>query len=324
MSKPHVAIVVKYYPPLTRISGIVSFVSLLARHLAARLEVSIVTYRPRAGGGGAGDRRLRDTPRRRAVPADGRAQGAIPATRRDARGLRRPRPAQSGAVLRRPRRGRRPWRGRRVFFQATNVGGPPSSALGRVLAATRRSCAQAPRSPDASHPASESAAGDVPARGRRRAARGGRRRTGDAFRIGLGVGRARARATRPLRIRTEAAVPRLPRRGGPALAARVVRCHAVAVPHRRLGARRVADGARDHGPWRRRDRFADGRDPAGPARWHRRGHRVGRRRDARPDTDVVRGTGNPGADRRGRAEAAARDWDVRTRVDQLLSLLALD
>src|SRR5690349_379040 len=45
MSKPSIAIVVKYYPPLARISGIVTFISLFARHLARRADVTVVTSR---------------------------------------------------------------------------------------------------------------------------------------------------------------------------------------------------------------------------------------------------------------------------------------
>jgi glycosyltransferase involved in cell wall biosynthesis len=132
MSKPHIAIVVKYYPPLTRISGIVTFISLLARHLAARAEVSVVTYRPTR----------RDAAE---LEIDGCAIHRVDA----------PFPVASGHKVRSLRpdvtlvvsgvhdlRKAVPYfaafdaaagRGRRLFFQATNVGGAPSAALARVL-----------------------------------------------------------------------------------------------------------------------------------------------------------------------------------------------
>jgi len=133
MSKPHIAIVVKYYPPLTRISGIVTFISLFARHLAARTEVSVVTYRPARSDAAE-------------LEIDGcaihRVDAPFPLTAgRKVRSLRPdvtivvsgvhdlrkavPYFAAFDAVAGHA--------GQRAFFQATNVGGSPSPALARVL-----------------------------------------------------------------------------------------------------------------------------------------------------------------------------------------------
>lgn len=133
MSKLRLAIVVKYYPPVTRISGIVTFISLLARHLATHAEVSIVTYRP-----------SRNDPAE--LEIDGctihRVDAPFPVTA--GRRVRALRPDVTIVVsgvhdLRKAipyfaafdaTAGRA---GRRVFFQATNVGGVPSAALARTL-----------------------------------------------------------------------------------------------------------------------------------------------------------------------------------------------
>jgi len=133
MSKPHVAIVVKYYPPLTRISGIVSFVSLLARHLAARLDVSIVTYRPARAD--AAELEIDGCAIHRVdAPFPLTAGRKVRTLRPDVtlvvsgvHDLRKAVPyfAAFDAVAGRG--------GRRVFFQATNVSSTPSSAFARVL-----------------------------------------------------------------------------------------------------------------------------------------------------------------------------------------------
>lgn len=133
MSKPRIAIVVKYYPPLTRISGIVTFISLLARHLAARAEVSVVTYRPSRNDtaeleiDGCAIHRV-DAPF--PVMAGRRVRALRPDVTIVVSGVHDLRKAIPYFAAFDATAGRG---GRRVFFQATNVGGVPSAALARVL-----------------------------------------------------------------------------------------------------------------------------------------------------------------------------------------------
>ena len=133
MSKPHIAIVVKYYPPLTRISGIVTFVSLLARHLAARADVSVVTYRPARSDAaeleidGCAIHRV-DAPF--PLTAGRKVRSLRPDVTLVVSGVHDLRKAVPYFAAFDAAAGRG---GQRVFFQATNVGGAPSSALARVL-----------------------------------------------------------------------------------------------------------------------------------------------------------------------------------------------
>ncbi|HET9729014.1 MAG TPA: hypothetical protein VFR41_06305, partial [Acidimicrobiia bacterium] len=133
MSAPRVAVVVKYYPPLPRISGIVTFVSLFARHLAEKADVHVVTMRPSR----------RETS---SLTIDGctvhRVDAPFPITA--GRAVRRLHPDATLVVsgvhdlraavpyfaLFDAAAGRAP----KIFFQATTGDTAPSAALSRVLA----------------------------------------------------------------------------------------------------------------------------------------------------------------------------------------------
>ncbi len=132
---PRVAIVVKYFPPYPRISGIVGYLSVLARRLAASgIDVHVVTAAEHAGDAAI-------------IRWDGcvvhRVTGPFPL--RAGRELRRIRPDATIVVngIYELARAAVYWGafdaaslgagGRRWFFQATNVEGPPPRALRAVL-----------------------------------------------------------------------------------------------------------------------------------------------------------------------------------------------
>lgn len=133
-STRRVAVVVKYYLPSPRISGIISYLSLVVEHLARRAEVHVVTSRA-----------TRDEPRELEIGGASvhRVDGPFPV--RSAREVARLAPdatlvvsgiydLRKAAVYFAPLSALpRSRAGRRVFYQATNVRAPAPVELGVVL-----------------------------------------------------------------------------------------------------------------------------------------------------------------------------------------------